>query len=333
MREALASDEMEVHMIVGCCEMYFGMCLFNFGLKYGLGNLGNRVGRNVVGLYMETEMEGTPYLNSKTEGVITIVAISFFLLFIGAYAEPALNSMGTDTEKLTHGKLKKGKLMFSVACGVGIGVTAGVLRMLYDLSLTYMALIGYAIALVLTAPSSEELIGIGWDAAGVTTGPLITVPLAMGLGLGNALHIGDAFGLLTMGSIGPVLTVLTAGLIVRVLHYFLPHIFTSTLDEDHEGEPATPSDDLEQDLPVKATALEGKDASVDEAGAMDAKSPSEIQILEQRIVRAAAGNENGEAHANGGTNGHHANGSSVHNVENRGNGILADEKPDEFWQL
>merc|ERR1719399_2764342 len=279
--------------------MYFGMCLFNFGLKYGLGNLGNRVGRNVVGLFMETEREGTPYLNSKTEGVITIVVISFFLLFIGAYAEPALNSMGTDTEKLTHGKLKKGKLMFSVATGVGLGVSAGVLRMLYDIELTYMALIGYAIALVLTAPSSEEFVGIGWDAAGVTTGPLITVPLAMGLGLGNELHIGDAFGLLTMGSVGPVLTVLSTGLVVRLLHYLLPSLFPDPPEGISEPEVTLPGgvgDKAAKAVPVKALALAEKANGVDETGdrgAIDAKSPSEIQILEHRIVRLPAGDENG----------------------------------------
>jgi hypothetical protein len=289
---------------------------------------------------METENEGTPYLNSKTEGVITIVAISFFLLFIGAYAEPALNSMGTDTEKLTHGKLKKGKLMFSVATGVGLGVSAGVLRMLYDIELTYMALIGYAIALVLTAPSSEEFVGIGWDAAGVTTGPLITVPLAMGLGLGNALHIGDAFGLLTMGSVGPILTVLSTGLVVRVLHYCFPKIF-SDIEYHEDDEQSLPTSkvsgrgDSEKAVPVKAMQLGDQAAGLDTGGrgAVDGKSPSEIQILEHRIVRVAAGDENGGAHANGeahasvGTNGHHANGSSKRTVD--------EEKDDdcEYWEL
>lgn len=345
-REALAKDEMDVHMVVGCCEMYVGMFLFNLGLKYGLGDLGRRVGESVPGLFLETDLPDTPYLNTKTQGVLVIVAISFFLLFIGAYAEPALNSMGTDTEKLTHGKLKKGKLMFSVAVGVGLGVTAGVLRMLYDMSLTYMAVIGYAIALVLTGPSSSEYVGIGWDAAGVTTGPLITVPLAMGLGLGTQLHLDDAFGLLTMGSVGPVLTVLSTGLVVRLLHYLLPSLFPDPPEGISEPEvtlPAGVGDKAVKAVPVKALALAEKANGVDETGdrgAIDAKSPSEIQILEHRIVRLPAGDENGggapEVYANGGTNGHHthANGSSVQTVDDGCNGCSSKDKDDcEYWEL
>ena len=56
----------------------------------------------------------------------------------------------------------------------------------------------------------------GWDSAGVTTGP-ITVPLvlAMGLGIGSKTGAIDGFGVLALASIGPIITVLTVGLIVR----------------------------------------------------------------------------------------------------------------------
>ena len=50
----------------------------------------------------------------------------------------------------------------------------------------------------------------------MTTGP-ITVPLvlAMGLGIGaNIPGVGDGFGILALASVGPIITVLTVGLIV-----------------------------------------------------------------------------------------------------------------------
>ena len=55
----------------------------------------------------------------------------------------------------------------------------------------------------------------GWDSAGVTTGP-ITVPLvlAMGLGIGAKTGAVDGFGVLALASVGPILTVLTVGLLV-----------------------------------------------------------------------------------------------------------------------
>ena len=71
----------------------------------------------------------------------------------------------------------------------------------------------YALALALTAVSSEEFVNVAWDSAGVTTGP-VTVPLvlAMGLGFGNATHAVEGFGILTMASICPIITVLLSGL-------------------------------------------------------------------------------------------------------------------------
>ena len=54
------------------------------------------------------------------------------------------------------------------------------------------------------------------DSAGVTTGP-ITVPLvlAMGLGIGAKTGAIDGFGVLSLASVGPIITVLTVGLLVR----------------------------------------------------------------------------------------------------------------------
>jgi hypothetical protein len=70
--------------------------------------------------------------------------------------------------------------------------------------------------IVLTLLSSEKFVNIGWDSAGVTTGP-ITVPLviAMGLGVGNSVGVVEGFGIISMASVCPIISVLTLGLIVE----------------------------------------------------------------------------------------------------------------------
>ena len=74
----------------------------------------------------------------------------------------------------------------------------------------------YAFLLILTYFSSEDFVNFGWDSAGVTTGP-ITVPLvlAMGLGIGAKTGAIDGFGVLSLASVGPIITVLTVGLLVK----------------------------------------------------------------------------------------------------------------------
>ncbi|MFP6855216.1 MAG: DUF1538 family protein, partial [Opitutales bacterium] len=86
----------------------------------------------------------------------------------------------------------------------------------FDLDLWYLLVPPYIILMFITYLSSEDFVNFGWDSAGVTTGP-ITVPLvlAMGLGIGAKTGAIDGFGVLALASIGPIITVLTVGLIVK----------------------------------------------------------------------------------------------------------------------
>ncbi len=60
---------------------------------------------------------------------------------------------------------------------------------------------------------------VAWDSAGVTTGP-VTVPLvlAMGLGFSNSLNVIEGFGILSLASICPIISVLSMGLIFKVIY-------------------------------------------------------------------------------------------------------------------
>ena len=88
-------------------------------------------------------------------------------------------------------------------------------KVMFDLPMTFILVPPYILLIGLTLISDEKYVNIGWDSAGVTTGP-ITVPLvlAMGLGIGAAVGVPDGFGMLAMASIGPILSVLIMGLYV-----------------------------------------------------------------------------------------------------------------------
>jgi len=136
------------------------------------------------------------------------------LLGFGAtLAEPALNALGRTVEDLTQGSFKKKQLMYAVSVGVGIGIALGVMKIIFSIPLAYLLLPSYCLGLILTYFSSEEFVNVAWDSAGVTTGP-VTVPLvlAMGLGLGVAVDAVEGFGILSMASIAPIISVLSTGL-------------------------------------------------------------------------------------------------------------------------
>jgi hypothetical protein len=148
-------------------------------------------------------------------GIIVALIFAFVLGYGATLAEPALNALGITVEELTVGAFKKSLLMQAVALGVGVGIALGVAKIVWNIPLIWMLGPPYILLLVITKISTEEFVNIGWDSAGVTTGP-ITVPLvlAMGLGIGGQVGVVEGFGILSMASVCPILSVLLVGLTV-----------------------------------------------------------------------------------------------------------------------
>jgi len=197
----------------GVGAAFVGLFTFNVGLTFGLSALGNDVGQRIPALFASLDaVEGSPF-HSPSVGIALAAAFGLLLGLGATLAEPALNQLGKSTEEQTDGKFGQHFVVLVVACGVSVGVMTGVLKLVTSLSLFAILYVGYALAISLTFLSTNDFVCVGWDSAGVTTGP-ITVPLvlALGLGIGKALHAVDAFGLLSVASVTPILSVLLAGL-------------------------------------------------------------------------------------------------------------------------
>ncbi len=193
-----------------------GMIVFNVGLTYGLSKLGAQSGGLVPAAFAPiSAVEASP-LYSLVTGLMIAVAFAWCLGFGATLAEPALNALGITVENLTNGAFRKSTLMYAVSFGVGCGIALGVAKIIFNIPIAWLLIPGYLTALVLTWFSTEEYVNVAWDSAGVTTGP-VTVPLvlAMGLGFGNAVDAVEGFGILSMASIGPIISVLSVGLWVQ----------------------------------------------------------------------------------------------------------------------
>jgi hypothetical protein len=208
--------ERQGEIVYGIVLAIIGMCIFNLGLTYGLSKLGANAGGLVPAAFMQVSGMPASPLYHYAVGLSLALVFAWFLGYGATLAEPALNALGITTENLTNGVFKKKTLINAVSIGVGCGIAIGVAKLIFDLPIVWLILPGYLLAMVLTFFSSEEFVNVAWDSAGVTTGP-ITVPLvlAMGLGLGNATHAVEGFGILCMASIGPIITVMITGLWAR----------------------------------------------------------------------------------------------------------------------
>ena len=207
--------------VYGLCLCVIGMCIFNVGLTYGLGAIGTQTGSILPAAFMSIPISDVSPIYSEIIGFIIVIIFAFLLGFGATLAEPALNALGITVQNLTNGAFKKSMLMYSVSIGVATGISLGIAKLIFSIDLATILLPLYAVGLILTFFSSEEFVNVGWDSAGVTTGP-VTVPLvlAMGLGLGNAVSAIEGFGILSLASICPIIAVLTMGIIIQLKNKF-----------------------------------------------------------------------------------------------------------------
>ncbi|MCK9558236.1 MAG: DUF1538 domain-containing protein [Candidatus Cloacimonetes bacterium] len=172
---------------------------------------------NTQNLYSYTPVRG-PLFGDKPysmAGIAVVLLFAFIMGYSATLAEPALNALGLTVEDITVGAFKKTLLIQAVAVGVGVGIMLGVAKIIWNIPLFWMLGPMYVLLLIVTRLSSEEYVNIGWDSAGVTTGP-ITVPLvlSMGLGIGTQVGVVEGFGILSLASVCPILSVLGMGLVV-----------------------------------------------------------------------------------------------------------------------
>ncbi len=157
-----------------------------------------------------------------------LLTFAFALGFATTVAEPSLIAVAKEATRLyvNEGLIKPENaenyefgLRISVAISVGLAILIGVLRIIKGWPIYYLIIGGYIMVMLMTLIAPSEIIGIAYDAGGVTTST-ITVPLvtALGVGLASVLRgrspLTDGFGLIALASLMPMIFVMAYGLIV-----------------------------------------------------------------------------------------------------------------------
>ncbi len=201
-------------VLTGLTFSIVGVFLLNAGIMLGLNALGGQAGEVIPKTFSPA---GDALFHSGIGKSVTI-AFGFFLGYVATICEPAFNTLAIQVEEVTVGAIKKKLLIHTVALGVAVGVAVGVAKLLFDVPLSLFAVPLYLLAIFLSLAAGDEFTSIAWDAGASTTGT-ITVPLilALGLGLGSFLNVTEGFGIVAMGTVFPIVAVLSLGLVVRML--------------------------------------------------------------------------------------------------------------------
>ena len=191
------SNSMLVSFAFGAILLTVGMAFFTLGADTAMTPIGNKVGACIT--------------KSKKLWVITF--ISFLLGVIITISEPDLQVLANQVPTIPNAVI-----IWSVALGVGVFLVIAMLRILIGISLSWLLLGFYGIVFLLATQVPKDFWAVAFDSGGVTTGPM-TVPFIMALGVGvssirSDRHAGDdSFGLVALGSIGPIIAVLVLGLV------------------------------------------------------------------------------------------------------------------------
>lgn len=199
-------------VIFGTLLVIVGLMVFVEGLEISLFPIG----------------ETMAYALAKKGSLFWLILFAFALGFSTTVAEPALiavakeaavisSSAGLIENTQTTKDIYALGLRMSVAVSVGLAIVIGVIRILKGWPLHYLIIGGYALVMLMTIIAPREIIGLAYDAGGVTTST-ITVPLvaALGVGLANVIKgrsaLVDGFGLIAFASLLPMIFVMAYGL-------------------------------------------------------------------------------------------------------------------------
>lgn len=183
--------------LAGAVLLLIGMMFFTLGVELSMTPMGERVGTCMT----------------KSKNLALMIFLGFVLGFVITISEPDLQVLAGQVPSIPGMTL-----ILAVAGGVGIFLVVALLRMMFAIPLSPMLLAFYGAVFVLAFFVPEDFLAVAFDSGGVTTGPM-TVPFIMALGVGiSAIRsdrhaADDSFGLVSLCSIGPILSVLALGLI------------------------------------------------------------------------------------------------------------------------
>lgn len=201
-------------LVEGALLVVVGLTLFVYGLELALFPVG----------------ESLAYALAERGSFLWLLAFAFLLGFGTTLAEPALTAVAMEASEVAaasgtiagsedakeHYRLG---LRLTVAFSVGLALVLGVARIVIGWSLPRLVIGGYAAVIAISFLVPPEVLGIAYDAGGVTTS-VITVPLvtALGIGLASSLRgrnaMTDGFGMIALVLLTPMVFVMLYGMIL-----------------------------------------------------------------------------------------------------------------------
>ena len=189
---------------VGLIYTYIGLVLFLCGVNVGFAPVGSFLGQELASLVFNW----------------ILIPIGMLIGYYIVKAEPAIQVLNHQVENVTDGAISVKAMNRCMSAGVAISVGLAMMRVLTGLSIQWIIIPGYIIALVLSRFVPKIFVGIAFDSGGVASGPMTStflLPLSIGTcqALGGNLMT-DAFGVVALVALTPLIAIQVMGIVYQV---------------------------------------------------------------------------------------------------------------------
>ena len=195
-----------MRIATGLLYTYVGLVLFLCGVNVGFMPAGQLIGATIA----------------SGPSKWLLIPIGMLIGYYIVKAEPAVAVLTKQVEEVSNGSISHKAMGLALSAGVCVSVGLSMVRVLTGLNIFWLLIPGYAISLGLTFLVPNIFTGIAFDSGGVASGPMTAtflLPFAQGAchALGGSMMT-DAFGIVAMVAMTPLVTIQVMGLSSVVRH-------------------------------------------------------------------------------------------------------------------
>lgn len=191
-----------LRMLIGFAYTFAGLVLFLTGVNVGFIPVGQSFGADLAN-------SSIPWL---------LVPLGALIGYFIVAAEPTVHVLKKQVEEVSSGAIPGNALQTCLSIGVAVSLAISMLRVLTGISIYWFLIPGYAIALILTFFVPKIFTGIAFDSGCVVSGPMtatFSLPFAIGACVDTSRIMTDAFGLVAMVAMAPVIVIQVMGLLYK----------------------------------------------------------------------------------------------------------------------
>ena len=208
-------------IVIGLVYTYVGLVLFLVGVNVGFSSLGTVLGAGLA-----------------DKAVWLLVPVAMLMGWFIISAEPAVHVLNKQVEEISAGAVSEKAMGLSLSIAIALATGLAMVRVLTGISILWFVVPGYVIALAMSFFVPPIFTAIAFDSGGVASGPMTAtfmLPFAMGAceAVGGNV-ITDAFGLVSLVAMMPLITVQVMGAVYLVRSKRTQEVFDVTQLADDE---------------------------------------------------------------------------------------------------